>query len=95
MGDNTGSGNFIELTADIVSLHRGLNAATRRFLGAAELAQLRPGSVLINVARAALIICSNAVGVNEVAVTLAMIPWGADRYRSPREPLEMIVRKIG
>jgi phosphoglycerate dehydrogenase-like enzyme/predicted dehydrogenase len=43
------------LTADIVSLHRGLNAATRHFLGAAELAQLRPGSVLINVARAALI----------------------------------------
>jgi phosphoglycerate dehydrogenase-like enzyme len=43
------------LTADIVSLHRGLNAATWHFLGAAELAQLRPGSVLINVARAALI----------------------------------------
>lgn len=43
------------LAADIVSLHRGLAPRTQHFLGAAELAQLRPGSVLINVARAALI----------------------------------------
>jgi phosphoglycerate dehydrogenase-like enzyme len=43
------------LAADIVSLHRGLTPATRHFLGSAELARLRPGSVLINVARAALI----------------------------------------
>jgi phosphoglycerate dehydrogenase-like enzyme/predicted dehydrogenase len=43
------------LAGDIVSLHRGLTPATRHFLGAAELARLRPGSVLINVARAALI----------------------------------------
>ncbi|MGZ6038693.1 MAG: NAD(P)-dependent oxidoreductase [Phenylobacterium sp.] len=43
------------LAADIVSLHRGLSPVTRHGLGAAELARLRPGSVLINVARAALI----------------------------------------
>jgi phosphoglycerate dehydrogenase-like enzyme/predicted dehydrogenase len=43
------------LAADIVSLHRALSPATRGCLGAAELARLRPGSVLINVARAALI----------------------------------------
>lgn len=43
------------LAADIVSLHRGLTAETRHFLGAPELQQLRPGSVLINVARAQLI----------------------------------------
>ena len=43
------------LAADIVSLHRGLTPATRHFLGAAELSRLRPGSVLINVARGALI----------------------------------------
>ena len=43
------------LAADVVSLHRGLTAATRRFLGAPELARLRPGSVLINVARGGLI----------------------------------------
>jgi phosphoglycerate dehydrogenase-like enzyme/predicted dehydrogenase len=43
------------LAADIVSLHRGLTPLTRHFLGSGELARLRPGSVLINVARGALI----------------------------------------
>jgi len=43
------------LAADIVSLHRGLTPATRHFLGAAELERLRPGTVLINIARGALI----------------------------------------
>jgi phosphoglycerate dehydrogenase-like enzyme/predicted dehydrogenase len=43
------------LAADIVSLHRGLTQRTRHCLGAAELAKLRPGAVLINVARGALI----------------------------------------
>jgi phosphoglycerate dehydrogenase-like enzyme len=43
------------LSADIVSLHRGLTANTRHFLGAPELAQLRAGTVLINTARGALI----------------------------------------
>ena len=43
------------LSADVVSLHRGLNAQTLHCLGAPELAQLRPGAVLINVARSGLI----------------------------------------
>jgi phosphoglycerate dehydrogenase-like enzyme/predicted dehydrogenase len=43
------------LAGDIVSLHRGLTAETRHFLSDAELAKLRPGSILINVARGALI----------------------------------------
>jgi phosphoglycerate dehydrogenase-like enzyme/predicted dehydrogenase len=43
------------LACEVVSLHRGLSAATRHALGAAELAQLRPGTVLINLARGALI----------------------------------------
>jgi phosphoglycerate dehydrogenase-like enzyme/predicted dehydrogenase len=43
------------LAADIVSLHRGLSRATRHALGAEELARLRPGAVLLNVARAELI----------------------------------------
>jgi phosphoglycerate dehydrogenase-like enzyme/predicted dehydrogenase len=42
------------LAADIVSLHRGLTESTRHCLGAAELAKLRPGTVLINIARGAL-----------------------------------------
>lgn len=43
------------LACDIVSLHRSLSARTRHTLGAAELARLRPGAVLINIARGALI----------------------------------------
>jgi phosphoglycerate dehydrogenase-like enzyme len=43
------------LAADIVSLHRGLSPATRHCLGSAELDRLRPGAVLINIARGALI----------------------------------------
>jgi phosphoglycerate dehydrogenase-like enzyme len=43
------------LAADVVSLHRGLTEKTRHFLGAPELARLRSGAVLINVARGALI----------------------------------------
>ena len=43
------------LAADLVSLHRGLTASTRHFLGSAELSKLRPGCVLINTARGALI----------------------------------------
>ena len=43
------------LAADIVSLHRGLTPRTYHFLGTAELARIRPGAVLINVARGALI----------------------------------------
>jgi phosphoglycerate dehydrogenase-like enzyme len=42
------------LAADVVSLHRGLTASTRHCLGAGELAKLRPGTVLINIARGAL-----------------------------------------
>jgi phosphoglycerate dehydrogenase-like enzyme len=43
------------LAAEIVSLHRGLTPETQHFLGPAELARLRPGAILINVARASLI----------------------------------------
>jgi phosphoglycerate dehydrogenase-like enzyme/predicted dehydrogenase len=43
------------LAADIISLHRGLSPGTRHFLGAAELAKLRAGTVLVNIARGALI----------------------------------------
>jgi phosphoglycerate dehydrogenase-like enzyme/predicted dehydrogenase len=43
------------LSADVVSLHRGLTAKTRHFLGTPELAKLRAGTVLINTARGALI----------------------------------------
>jgi phosphoglycerate dehydrogenase-like enzyme/predicted dehydrogenase len=43
------------LSADIVSLHRGLTPRTRHFLRADDLSKLRAGAVLINTARGALI----------------------------------------
>jgi phosphoglycerate dehydrogenase-like enzyme/predicted dehydrogenase len=43
------------LAADVVSLHRGLTEKTRHCLGASELMHLRPGAVLVNVARGGLI----------------------------------------
>jgi D-3-phosphoglycerate dehydrogenase len=43
------------LAAEIVSLHRALTPQTRHCLAQAELEQLRPGTVLINVARGGLV----------------------------------------
>jgi D-3-phosphoglycerate dehydrogenase / 2-oxoglutarate reductase len=41
--------------ADVISLHLALNDNTRGFLGPAQLARAKPGVILINTARAALI----------------------------------------
>lgn len=41
--------------ADIVSLHCPLTAETRHLIGAAELARLKPGAVLINTARGGIV----------------------------------------
>jgi glyoxylate reductase/D-3-phosphoglycerate dehydrogenase len=37
--------------ADVVSLHTPLNASTRHLIGAAELALMKPGAILVNTAR--------------------------------------------
>ena len=42
-------------TADVVSLHLVLSPRTRGIVGAADLARLKPGAILVNTARAALI----------------------------------------
>jgi D-3-phosphoglycerate dehydrogenase / 2-oxoglutarate reductase len=41
--------------ADVISLHLGLNDQTRHFLDAARIAELKPGCILVNTARGALV----------------------------------------
>lgn len=58
-------------TSDVVSLHLPLTAATRGLIGRAELALMRPGSILLNTARGGI--------VDEQAL--------ADALRDPGHPL--------
>jgi phosphoglycerate dehydrogenase-like enzyme len=41
--------------ADVVSLHAPLNAGTRKLIGAAELARMRPEAILVNTSRGGLV----------------------------------------
>jgi phosphoglycerate dehydrogenase-like enzyme len=41
--------------ADVVSLHAPLNAATRKLIGATELARMRPSAILVNISRGGLV----------------------------------------
>jgi phosphoglycerate dehydrogenase-like enzyme/predicted dehydrogenase len=78
------------LAADIVSLHRGLGPATRHGLGEAELARLRPGAVLINVARAALIEPAALLARLKQGDVFACLDVFEDEPPHPRDPLRRL-----
>lgn len=78
------------LACDIVSLHRGLTPQTRHCIGTPELSQLRPGAILINVARGALV---------EPAALLARLRLGdvfacLDTYEDEPLPTEDRLRRL-
>ncbi len=68
-------------TADVVSLHVILSGRTRGILGAAELARMKPGAVLVNTSRGPLVDEAALVA----ALTEGRILAGIDVY--DREPL--------
>jgi D-3-phosphoglycerate dehydrogenase len=54
-GENLVALDALLARADVISLHLALNDDTRGFLGAAQIARMKPGVILINTARAALV----------------------------------------
>ena len=78
------------LACDVVSLHRGLTPQTRHFMGAAELAQLRAGSTLINVARGALIEPSALLARLRKGDIYACLDTYDEEPLSPSDPLRYL-----
>jgi phosphoglycerate dehydrogenase-like enzyme/predicted dehydrogenase len=78
------------LAAEIVSLHRGLTEQTLHFLGEAELAKLRPGTVLINTARGALIEPRALVARLRRGDVFACLDTYEEEPPSPSDPLRTL-----
>lgn len=78
------------LAADVVSLHRGLTRRTRHFLGTAELARLRPGAVLLNVARGALIEPDALLARLRVGDIFVCLDTYAEEPPAPSHPLRRL-----
>ena len=55
LGDPLVELNELLARSDVISLHLALNDGTRGFIGPAQLARMKPGVILVNTARAALI----------------------------------------
>ncbi|MGO4377537.1 D-2-hydroxyacid dehydrogenase [Pseudoduganella sp. RAF19] len=54
-GEHNVSWDELVETSDVLSLHAPLTDATRNIIGAAELARMKPGAILINTARGGLV----------------------------------------
>jgi phosphoglycerate dehydrogenase-like enzyme/predicted dehydrogenase len=78
------------LASDIVSLHRGLTKHTLHSLGEAELGRLRPGAVLINTARGALIEPSALLARLRRGDIFACLDTYEDEPPSPSDPLRTL-----
>ncbi len=78
------------LAGDIVSLHRGLTPSTRHFLGAHELSKLRRGSVLINIARGALIEPKALLARLRQGDVFACLDTYEDEPLAPSDPLRTL-----
>ena len=78
------------LASDVVSLHRGLTKHTRHFLGEAELGKLRPGTVLINTARGALIEPRALLARMRRGDIFACLDAHAQEPPSPSDPLRAL-----
>jgi phosphoglycerate dehydrogenase-like enzyme len=75
--------------ADVVSLHLVLSERTRGILGAADLARMKPGAILVNTARAPLVDEAALVAaVRERRITAALDVF----YREPLPPDDPLAR---
>ena len=66
-------------TSDFVSIHLALSDRTRGLIGAAELATMRPGAILINVSRGAII--------DEAALLAALVHLSPPQHPGHVPPL--------
>jgi phosphoglycerate dehydrogenase-like enzyme len=72
--------------ADIVSLHLPLSEETRGIIGAAQLAKMKPGALLINTARAELVdtaALAAAVGEGRIRAALDVYPTEPPDFKDP------------
>jgi phosphoglycerate dehydrogenase-like enzyme len=74
-------------TADVVSLHLVLSERTRGILGAADLARMKPGAILVNTARAQLVDENALVAAVESKRIIAALDVFYHEPLSPSHPI--------
>ena len=77
--------------ADVVSLHLGLTEETRGFLDAGRLARLKPGCILINTARGALVDEAALIGALEAG---CIAHAGLDVFETEPLPADHTLRRL-
>jgi D-3-phosphoglycerate dehydrogenase len=74
---------------DVISLHLRLTPATRGLIGAGDLAQMRPGSVLVNTSRAGLVKTADLIAGLDAGRpgTAALDVFDTEPMTDPNDPL--------